>query len=95
MGISAITSTSTRTPRGRADTATQERAGLLAVKYCEYTSLNAAKLSMLVKKQVAFTTFEKSVPAAVSTAAILRMTCSVCSFMPPDTTAPVSGNKGI
>jgi len=34
-GISAITST--RTPRGRADTATQERAGLLAVKYCAYT----------------------------------------------------------
>ncbi|WP_461251168.1 hypothetical protein [Treponema sp. R8-4-B8] len=50
---------------------------------------------MLVRKHVVFTTFVKSLPAAASIAAIFYITCSACSFMPPETTAHVSGDNGI
>ena len=54
--LTAMISTSQRTPFGSALTATQERAGL-PTKYFAYTSLNAVKSAISARKQVVLTTF--------------------------------------
>ena len=78
----ATTSTSTRTFLGRLFTATHERAGL-PVKYFSYTELNAAKSPISAKKQVVFTAFVKSVPAAFKISFMFFITCSVCTEISP------------
>ena len=90
----AITSTSTKAPLGRADTATQLRAGL-PVKYLAYTSLNLAKSLISARKQVVFTTSSKVAPEAESTAEILCITCSVCVLISFPTRFPLAGSSAI
>lgn len=77
--MTAITSISTFTSRGKRATSTAERAGNSAEKAVLYTSLNATKSFMSFKKQVVFTTWSKSVPASDKIAPIFFKTCSVCS----------------
>ena len=90
----AITSTSTKAPLGRADTATQLRAGL-PVKYLAYTSLNSTKSLISARKQVVFTTSSKVAPEAESTAEILCITCSVCVLISFPTRFPLAGSSAI
>ena len=54
-----MASTSTRTPSGRAATATVVRAGGSFVKCRAYASLNAAKSAMLVRYTVVLTTLSR------------------------------------
>jgi len=86
MGTSqaAIASISTRAPLGKAVTATHERAGL-QVKYLAYISLNVSKFFMSVKKQVVLMTQSKLLPAVVNTVFKFKITCWVCSQIPPAT----------
>ena len=72
---------------GSVFTATQERAGLFT-KYFAYTSLNAAKSSMLLRKHVVLIAFSTLVPAASSTAVRFLHTCSVCSVILLPTICP-------
>src|SRR3954469_5053112 len=48
---------------------------------------------MSFRKTVDFTTLSRPLPAALSTAEIFFITCSVCSTIPPATMLPVAGSS--
>ncbi len=79
---------------GSSFAATQERAGLLT-KYFAYTALNAAKSFISARKQVVFTTLEKSVPAASRIAPTFLQHCSAWASMSVPTISPVAGFRAI
>jgi hypothetical protein len=55
----------------------------------------AGNSPMSARNTVVFTTASNETPAAASTAPTLSSTRRVCSVMPPSTTAPVEGSRGI
>src|SRR6185436_1394305 len=90
-----VHSISTRALRGRAATATVERAGKGSLKYCAMSSLTLAKFAKSVRKIVTFTTWAKVPPAAVNTALMFSNTRRASFSKSPSTICMVAGSSGI
>lgn len=88
-------SISIRAPSGRDATPIVVRAGNGLENWRSYAAFIAAKSDMSTRYTFTFTTSSDASPAAASTPKRFRKHRSDWAAMPPSTSAPVAGSRGV